>query len=187
MGAAMKQVKKGFTLVELMVVISIIGILAAIVVPSITAAIEAYGLTSATHDFAFLLRKARSKAIKERRTVVIVFELTQRGGILDGQYVFDADGESRAIIPEKKYGSLSRRYSGVQFGFGNANKSAAAPGGDLPESPVTFQGRKVSFNSMGTSNAGYVYFSNKKGSASAVGLISTGIIRVKTWNGLAWK
>ena len=91
------------------------------------------------------------------------------------------------MIPGKEYGSLSRRYSGVQFGFGKATKSAAGSGGDLPASPVTFQGWQVSFNPMGLSNAGYVYFTNKKGSARAVGLISTGVIRLKKWNGSAWK
>lgn len=186
-GGAMKQGKNGFTLIELLTVIAIIAILSAIAVPNLLAAIEAYGLTAATHDFSSLLRKARSTAIKENRTVVIEFELINTGEKYDGRYIFDAGGPHNEIIPGKEYGSVSRRYSGVLFGFGNAKKSAAASGGGLPASPVTFQGRRVSFNPMGLSNAGYVYFANKKGTAAAVGLISTGIIRFKKWSGSAWK
>ena len=183
----MKQGKRGFTQVELMVVVTILGILSAISVVNIMEAVEAYGLTMATQDFSSLLRRARSKAIKEKRTVVIEFELIDTGGKFDGHYIFDADGQNKTIIPGKEYGSLSGRYRGVRFGFGKAEKSAAASGGGLPESPVTFQSMRVSFNPMGLSNAGYVYFTNKKGSASAVGLISTGVIRHKKWNGSAWK
>lgn len=62
----MKDGKKGFTVAELLVVITIIGILSAIAVPNLTSAVEAYRLTEATRDFSSLLRKARSKAIKEK-------------------------------------------------------------------------------------------------------------------------
>ena len=135
-----------------------------------------------------MMRLARSKAISENRSVAIKFELSQNGKYFDGHYVFDAGSNHERVIPDKELRSLSRRYGGdVHFGFGKATKSAAAAGGDTPVSPVTFQNNRVIFNPMGLGTAGYVYLSNNKGEAYAVGMLSTGVLKYKQWNGSAWK
>ena len=183
----MKQREKGFTLIESMVVVAIVLILSAIAVPNLITAIAGYGLKAAASDFSSMMRLARSKAIKERRSVAIEIELSQNGKDFDGHYVFDAGGQFEKIIPDKNPHSLGRRYGGdVHFGFGAATKGASSSG-DLPASPVTFQDNRVLFNSMGTGTAGYVYLTNNQGQAYAVGMLSTGVLQHKQWNGSAWK
>jgi Tfp pilus assembly protein FimT len=144
-----------------------------------------YGLKSAAGDLSLLLRKARSKAIREKREVVITFEFKEKGNKTDGWYVFDAGNISKRTIPAA--GSLGAQYGGgVHFGFGKAKKGASTTG-KLPAVPVSFQSNKIQFNPMGLCTSGYVYLSNKKGTAIAVGANSTGVIMYKQWNGSAWQ
>lgn len=61
----------GFTLVELMITLVIVGILAAYGVPSVRDMIQAGRLRSASSDFYSALILARSEAIKRRITVTV--------------------------------------------------------------------------------------------------------------------
>jgi len=69
----------GFTLLELLVVLTIAGLLVAVVPPVISAAVPGARLKVATRDFAMTLRQARSLAItrREETDVLIATEPAQ--------------------------------------------------------------------------------------------------------------
>ena len=168
----------GFTLVELMMVVAIIGIIAAVSAFNALDVLPRYQLHAAARDFSGNLRLARKSAIQLSRNVRVVFDQSCNSYCIDG----------RRTVPHS--GALESYYGGgVCFGFGRATKSAAATSSKLPSSPITFQGnpRSVTFNQRGLSNAGSVYFSNKHGDCCAVVVSTSGRIRMRTWTGKKWR
>lgn len=65
------QVNKGFTLIELMVTISIVAIMAAIAIPAFQDFIRQTRVTTQTNDFITVLNYARSESIKQGRAVTV--------------------------------------------------------------------------------------------------------------------
>lgn len=65
--------KAGFTLVELMVVISIFAILTAIAVPNVSAWLANHRLSSSARDVYSMLQLSRLRAVKENASVAISF------------------------------------------------------------------------------------------------------------------
>jgi len=169
--------RKGFTLVELMVVVAIIGIMAAVSAFSALEVLPRYQLHAAARDFSGHLRLARKNAIQSTQNVRIVFDQARNSYSIGEQ-----------TVPYR--GTLASHYGGgVCFGFGLATRSAASPSSRLPASPVTFQGKTpmVTFNQRGLSNAGSAYFANRRGECCAVVVSTSGRIRMRVWTGKKWR
>jgi prepilin-type N-terminal cleavage/methylation domain-containing protein len=175
----MLKKQKGFSLVELMIVIGIIGIIIAISTPNIVTGLPKYRVKSAARDLTSKIRKARSIAVKEHRNITIVFDTANNRYSIDGKWFpVEKDGNVR---------SLASRYgSGVSFGFGNATNNVPGTGtGD----PVSFSADQVTFSVQALSNKlGYVYLTNNRGDAYAVGIRNlAGSIALRHWTGSAWQ
>lgn len=66
-----KKYSKGFTLIEMMVTVAIVGIFASIALPSFSNLIESNRINTATNELVSNLLLARSEALKRRNTVTI--------------------------------------------------------------------------------------------------------------------
>lgn len=72
--AKAQQANSGFSLVEVLTVVAILGILGAIAVPSMLSWLSNQGIQAAGRDLYGNLRKAQSTAIKENRNCAITFD-----------------------------------------------------------------------------------------------------------------
>ena len=77
----MGATSRGFTLIELMTVVVMIGILLALGIPTISAQMRDRRTNQAAHEVALLYRQARSVAMGRGAAVLVRFDATSRGAI----------------------------------------------------------------------------------------------------------
>jgi type IV fimbrial biogenesis protein FimT len=91
----------GFSLIELMVVIAIVAVLAAIAVPSLQGMIASSNLTSTTNDLIATYARARSDAIRRGKRVTVCIsadsaQCTTSGNWSQGWIMFNDDNHANA-------------------------------------------------------------------------------------------
>lgn len=118
-----KQIESGFTLVELMIVVTIIGVIAALAAPSYQRTIEKNQLKQAVESLKADMQFARTEAIKRSADVYVSRENGNSGSWCYGLSLDDCDCEE-TNTSESDYCSI-KIVSGSEFSATNLNSSDA--------------------------------------------------------------
>lgn len=176
--------KAGFTLVELMIAVAIIGIMAAVAAPGFIAWLPNYRLKSAARDLYSALQNARLLAVRENTTVQVVFvdDLTPAN---QDSYFIDINGSGVVDQPGEYRVNLSGYGSGVAFGFPpglvNWNGTGVAQSITFPGGPPPFS----TYNSNGTSGNGTVYLVNaQQHIVYSITTVTSGAVKLRKYNGI---
>jgi type IV fimbrial biogenesis protein FimT len=119
------QCSRGFTLVELLVTITVLAILATVAAPNLRELLKTNRVTAQNNEIVGLLNLAKSEAIRRSAPVPVVFS-SQAGGWL-GEVgtpdapLLDADGNP-VVVSGCRSGVLRcAEYTGVNLSFGSAD------------------------------------------------------------------
>ncbi len=173
--------KSGFSLVEIMIAVAIIGLMAAVSVPVVSAWLPNYRLKSAARDLHSALQNARILAVKRNVNVRIVFDNTVNPGF----YFLDLNGNDTMDQPGEFRTDLGGYGSGVDFGMPagivNWNGAIVANAVTYPGGPPPF----CTYNTNGTSGNGDVYLMNQEAHiVYAVTTVISGAVKLRKYNGI---
>ena len=168
----------GFTLVELLTVMSVIGIISAIAIPAFSSYYEECCLTAAVSEITAMIKEAKQNALTAERYYAIGFNTgSGRVSLIAGR---GPDGTwNTADDQVVRSFRLADKGGGLRFGYGAY--------GPLPDLAATSDG--VSFQTNNTlvcnpdltGNAGTVYLVTRAGSAMAITMNS------RDFNWSLWK
>lgn len=172
---------KGFTLIELMILLGIFGIGASVAIASISSYLPTYRLNEASRDFVSRLQKGRMEAVKRNRMVTVCFKQLAGGDPYDYVIYVDADADleydgGEEIISGVRFVD----YESVQFdtsqGGGDGLSFAANDDG---KPSFAWNSRGIPIGNSGMSTSGSLFLKNTKGDAKEVAVGIAGNIRIR--------
>lgn len=151
---------RGFTMIEMMIVVVVIGLIAALAVPSFLGYMPKLRVKSAARDIVSSMRLARSKAVSERRPYGVVFDMNSNSV----RSFADTDNPA-----------------GMSYSSNDSTTSADTLGAEIELSSCTYNNNCVIFSATGSaSTSGDLQLVTKDGSIlmSINLLASTGRVRL---------
>ncbi|XOF32942.1 MAG: GspH/FimT family pseudopilin [Candidatus Electrothrix sp. YB6] len=179
-----KQREGGFSLIELMTAIAIIGITAAIALPSYISGMPHRRLKAAARDLYGAMQQARLLAVKNNMPVRVCFEKDSELYYFD---TFDIDGtEDNDKVCDSGDSAVQQValsiYHNVEFGNGGAKKKWD---GD----PIAKPPEYITFSRTGTANSRTAYLQNSTAPSEcfAITAQTSGSLKVRWFDGEQWK
>ena len=181
-----KMDRKGFTLIELMVTLAIVGILAGLAIPGVVGWLPNYRIKRAARDLYSTMQSTKLSAIKANDDWALVFDATIGRYLIcsnkgaDGSWSNTADNTIMSVINLPDYGS------GITYGHGISATNATSGGGAFPADEISYNSNVLVYNLRGTGSAGYVYIQNNQNTCYAVGTGSSGAVILRKWYPTGW-
>lgn len=195
-----RKSQRGFTMLEMMVVVAILLLVMAIAIPNFTRALRRYQLESSARNVANLLLRARYEAIRSNRnaTTLLPVGMGIYGLDLDGE---DTDGDGSLLDDDEPRLPLSRTVQMVdptltpppELTTMGANYQSVQP--PSPAFQITFSPRGTSMQLQVSTppvlieaNNIYILYLQHRGDMSwaAVTVTPAGRVRVWFYDGNAW-
>lgn len=161
----LRGTEKGFSLIEMLIVMAIMAILAGIAIPMLSVMVPDYKLKQAAQDLYSNLQNAKMEAVRTNGKKSVNFAA-------DSYSYLKTDGTTVTV-------TLASYGHGIAFGKGDSS--------DMPGIGA-YAGSIAQFNNRGMGvTEGCVYLTNSKKTAFAVCSRSSGVVTIRKWVGGRWR